>query len=62
VLFRHSREPQTPGQNLATRMTLFVVGAALGLAGIAVDNRILVYAGIAVLFFGVLLRFKRDDA
>lgn len=54
--FRPSRQPGGPDRWLHVKMALFVLGAALGIAGMTADNDTLVGVGIFVLAAGVLLR------
>jgi uncharacterized membrane protein YuzA (DUF378 family) len=56
-LFRPSRErtghdPETVGQ----RMTIFVIGAVVAVAGIASGTSWIIYIAVGILAIGVLLR------
>jgi hypothetical protein len=57
VIFRPSRSRAGPDRWVHHKMLLFVLGAALGLTGVALDSTVLVNIGIVVLLVGVLLRF-----
>lgn len=61
--FRPSRERHGPDPYLPLKMAIFVIGAAFGLAGMAMDERWLILTGIAILAVGFLLRFlpRRDE-
>ncbi len=54
-LFRPSRERRS-GRFLEARVVLFLAGALFGMAGMALQNGLLVYLGIGFLAVGVLLR------
>lgn len=58
-MFRSSRERQSEGAQrwVYPKIFLFVIGAALGLAGMTAGIDWLVTVAIAVLAAGVLLRF-----
>lgn len=56
AFFRASRERRGPDPHLNIKIAIFVIGAALGLAGIALNQRWFVYAAIGVLAVGVILR------
>lgn len=58
-MFFHARRTDAPAAHLEWRVALFVVGAALGLAGIFLDHRGLTGAAILVLAAGVLTRLVR---
>jgi len=47
---------QTP-EMLRWKLAIFGLGAALGIGGMALDSRTLVWIGSGVLFAGVFLRF-----
>ncbi|MGH7552622.1 MAG: hypothetical protein ACREMQ_06295 [Longimicrobiales bacterium] len=55
-LFRASRTRRGPDPYLPHKMLIFVIGAALGIAGIASERTWLVNVGIGVLLLGVVLR------
>lgn len=55
-LFRPSRAQRGSDRWLRLKMAIFVVGAAVGIAGMATENDLLVGVGIIVLAAGVLLR------
>jgi hypothetical protein len=46
---------------LGTRVRLFAVGAGLGVGGIALENRWLIWGAILVLGAGFALRFLADS-
>lgn len=50
-----SRSPGGPDPYLEWKVGIFAVGAVLGLAGIALDERWLVWAALAVLAAGFVL-------
>ncbi|HEX6937855.1 MAG TPA: hypothetical protein VF158_00475 [Longimicrobiales bacterium] len=54
--FRPSREMRGTDPYLRLKVVIFVIGAVVGLVGIALGNDWLVGAGIAVLVAGVALR------
>lgn len=57
-MFRPSRERQEVDAGLvAWKVRLFAAGAALALAGMGLELRWLVWAGIAALLAGLTLRF-----
>ncbi len=56
ALFRASRERSGPDRYLRLKAVIFLIGAAVGLVGMAVGNDWLVGIGIAVLAAGVALR------
>ncbi|MGH7476620.1 MAG: hypothetical protein ACRELD_10050 [Longimicrobiales bacterium] len=61
-LFRPSRETRGPDPYLDWKIGAFMLGAALGVAGMITNRRALIVAAIVVLFLGFLLRFlPRDD-
>lgn len=59
-LFRPDRNRTGPDPHQSTRITLFTLGAAAGLAGIATDRDWLVLTGIAILAVGVVMRFMGE--
>lgn len=64
-MFRPSRERSDREDPLVVwKVRIFALGAALALAGIALDNPWTVWAGIAVLGVGLALRFtaRRDSS
>lgn len=63
ALFRPDRARREPDRFLKLKMMVFAAGAAVALAGIAFDRRSLLLLAIAILAFGVLLRFvpSRDE-
>ncbi|HEX7119392.1 MAG TPA: hypothetical protein VF212_11420 [Longimicrobiales bacterium] len=54
--FRPSREARGPDPYLRLKTVLFILGAIVGLVGIAMENDWLVGIGIAILAAGVALR------
>jgi hypothetical protein len=62
-IFRPSRERRGPDPHLERKITIFAIGAAFGIAGVATGRSWLTWIGIAILAVGVLLRFRsgRDD-
>ena len=59
-MFRPSRERRGEDRLLAWKIRVFVVGAVLGLAGMALSLSWLVWAGIGVLGVGLVLRWWPD--
>lgn len=55
-LFRPSRARRGPDPYLRWKTALFIVGAALALAGIATENDRFILAAIGALAVGILLR------
>lgn len=66
VLFLVDRSHRTDDRFLVWKVRLFAIGATLGLAGIFLDVKALVWAAIGVLVVGFFLRFMppapRSDA
>jgi hypothetical protein len=63
MMFRISRDPQDE-RFLQLKALLFVLGAGVGVAGMATDRMWLVNIGIAILAAGFILRLikqRRDD-
>ncbi len=56
-LFRPDRARREPDRFLKLKMMVFAVGAAVALAGLAYDRRPLLLLAVAILAFGILLRF-----
>ena len=56
MIFRPDRSRRGVDRFIDVKMLIFVIGAALGVIGIAREIDWLVYAAIAVLAGGVLLR------
>jgi hypothetical protein len=56
MIFRPDRDRRGVDRDLDVKMLIFVVGAALGIAGMARGIDWLVYAAIVVLGLGALLR------
>lgn len=56
AVFRPSRESHGPDPFLQWKIVIFIIGAVVGLAGVATENRWLVGIGIVVLISGMLLR------
>lgn len=59
MIFRPDRSRRGVDRFLDVKMLIFVIGAALGVIGIAREIDWLVYAAIAVLAVGVILRLLR---
>jgi hypothetical protein len=57
MVFRADRGHRGADPYLTWKVRLFAIGATLGLAGIFLDIKALVWAAIAVLVAGFLLRF-----
>jgi membrane protein implicated in regulation of membrane protease activity len=57
MLFLVSRSTKRDDHFLFWKVRLFAIGATLGLAGIFLDLPLLVWAAIAVLVIGFLMRF-----
>jgi len=57
MIFRPSRERRGPDRFLEAKMVLFAVGAALGIAGMITENRLIIWFALAVLLVGFALRF-----
>lgn len=57
MVFRADRGHKGADPYLTWKVRLFAIGATLGLAGIVLDITALVWAAIAVLVVGFLLRF-----
>jgi 1,4-dihydroxy-2-naphthoate octaprenyltransferase len=55
-MFRPSRETRGPDPFLQWKIVIFIIGALVGLVGVATENRWLIWIGVAVLLSGVLLR------
>jgi hypothetical protein len=49
------------GKDLGWRVRLFALGAGLGIGGIVLENRLMIWAAIAVLGGGFALRFLGSD-
>lgn len=62
MIFRPDRRQRGHDPALGQKMLFFVVGAVLGITGIATDRGWLVYIALAVLVLGVLMRFARRPA
>ena len=56
-MFRPSRDRRGPDPQLNWKMALFVVGAAAGAVGMALDNTIIVGGAVAILGIAIVLRF-----
>jgi hypothetical protein len=56
-LFRPSREHRGPDPYLDWKIGLFLAGAAMGIAGMALDRAWIIACAIALLAIGALLRF-----
>lgn len=54
--FRPSRERRGPDPRLHLKILLFVIGAALGIAGMVLERTWLIALAIVLLAVGVLLR------
>ena len=57
-LFRPSRSPTGTGM-LRHRMTIFVIGAMVALAGIASGTSWIIYIAVGILAVGVVLRLAQ---
>lgn len=57
MIFRPDRRSRADDRFLPHKTLIFALGAMLGIAGIAFEIGWIVYAGIAVLALGVILRF-----
>ena len=57
ALFRPDRTRRGPDRFLKLKMMVFALGAAVAFAGIAYDRRPLLLLAVAILAFGILLRF-----
>ncbi|MGH7446796.1 MAG: hypothetical protein ACRELT_04510 [Longimicrobiales bacterium] len=55
-IFRPSRQRSDGYETLGHRMTIFVIGAIVGLAGIASGTSWIIYIAVGILAVGVLLR------
>lgn len=56
-LFRPDRTRRGTDRFLPVKMMLFVIGAALGMIGMATDRNWIIYIAVGVLVVGLLLRF-----
>lgn len=63
-LFRPARDRRGTDPHLERKITIFALGAAFGVAGVATERAWLTWIGIAILAVGVLLRYRspRDPA
>lgn len=66
-MFRPARSPDRPVRHLRWRLRLFAAAAVLALAGMYFDDGWLIWAAMAVLVAGLLVRFvptqdERDGA
>lgn len=59
-MFRPTRERRGEDRFLAWKVWIFVVGAAVAMAGMGFSLSWLVWAGIGVLLVGLVLRFLPD--
>jgi len=57
VLFFADRSNRTDDRYLVWKVRMFAIGATLGLAGMFLDQKWLVWAAIVVLVVGFFLRF-----
>ena len=57
--FRPDRARTGTDPHLGAKMMLFVLGAAIAIAGIVIERNWLINVGIAVLIIGFLFRLKR---
>lgn len=57
MIFRPTRESRGPDRFLEAKMIIFTIGAALGIAGMISENRLLVGLALLVLLVGVAMRF-----
>lgn len=62
MIFRPDRGTRGDDRFLHLKMLIFSLGAVLGIVGIARDIGWLIYAAIALLAGGILLRFVGRDA
>lgn len=55
-IFRPSRQRSDGHETLGHRMTIFAIGAIVGLAGIASGTSWIIYIAVGILAVGLLLR------
>lgn len=62
TLFRFDRSDRKNDALLVWKVRLFAAGAAMGLAGIFLDQRYLIWGAIGILVVGFALRFFKGSA
>lgn len=61
MVFRPTREPRGSDRWLGLKITLLVLGGAIGLAGMATERDVWVGVGAFVLLLGVFVRLLPDS-